>query len=275
MSEEYLTVIQWKDFKEFADIWFIKRLDETMNMIDEAVSKVLLLKKEGAGIPLVPLAPVLKMIEEHSWYHPVDINDINELDCCNACEAAYLKETGKYIENWACETGQGCLTRVVYDDGPEDYDDVPSADYLLADTYELFIVTTLVYALHAALAVVDLESAAVLLAHIKTCNAYHWYKPSAYLELIYQSTAASVEAMVTKEGYPSTDGQAAGQTYNFYKAKIDEIYAEDKRIYKDIEEEKEARAKDEAWGSAMKDISNLLKERYPDYPDFEDRIRYY
>ncbi len=220
-----LTIIKWKDFKDYADVWFKKELDDTKKMIDDALEKVQLLKKEHNKMPLVALVPVLDMIEKHFWYSPEDMCHGSVSEACDDCVSAFMRDTHKYAEEKTIDIALDMYTRVVYNE-PDDYVVVTSADYLLPDLYEQFIVSTLVYALNSAVAGMDLESAAVMLAYIKEHGQDLYYAESPYLDLVYRSTIAYVETMVIKEGFPGTDSNESDMIPPYYKAKIDEIYAE-------------------------------------------------
>ena len=162
-----LYTIKEKDFMDYARKWFAKELETVKAEIDDCLAKVQELKKNGDAYPQMVLLPICAIISTYRFDFTGIIDPDNDFgDYRDFIERDFVRETQQYTKNkdycYDENEENGHKTRIIYSDQPGDYDEWPSADFLVGEEYNDFVASVVTYALNAALAKSDLLSAAVI-----------------------------------------------------------------------------------------------------------------
>lgn len=186
-----LYTIKEKDFKKYAKRWFKKELQNTVKQIDNCLAKVQELKMAKDAYPQKVLLPMCDIISQYK-FELGRYKDFIERD--------FLRETQQYTKNNDyCDQDNDesyYKTRIIYSDQPGDYDDWPSADFIVSEEYDDFVASVVTYALNAALAKSDLLSAAVFSVYTERINFMYDDDPSD--ENSYHHAKDTVDTLLDK-----------------------------------------------------------------------------
>jgi hypothetical protein len=263
-EQKILYTIKKKDFLNYAEKWFQKELAKTVKQVDDCLAKVQELKEAGDAYPQKVLLPICDIISLYKFddtclYDPYYYSyyyyyrDFIEYD--------FVRETQQYTKNKDCcfneneESNQ--LTRIIFSNQPDDYEDWPSADYLVIDNYNEFVASVVKYALKAALAKSDILSAAII-------SGYTERVEFEYDEDDYNHAKDAVDALLDKT--PLFSDVQYDETN--LKAKNKEKVA--RLISKFIDMRCKARKKEAL--KKKKEAYELLKKTYPDYPEIAEKL---
>lgn len=254
--------IKNKDFLNYAEKWFQKELAKTVKQVDDCLAKVQELKEAGDAYPQRVLLPICDIISLYKFddtclydpdYYYYDYRDFIEYD--------FVRETQQYTKNKDCcfneneESNQ--LTRIFFSDKPDDYEDWPSADYVVIDNYNEFVASVVKYALKAALAKSDILSAAII-------SGYTERVEFEYDEDDYNYAKGVVDALLNNTPlfsdvqYDETNLKARNkENVSQLISKFISMRYEDRK--------KEALEK-------KKEAYELLKKTYSDYPEIAEKL---
>lgn len=261
-----LYTIKEKDFLDYARNWFKKDLANTERQIDNCLAKVQELKKAGDAYPQRALLPIYDIISFYKFDFTGIIDpDYDEGYYRDYIESDFVEETQLYTKNKDyCDPEPEInwnKTRIIYSDRPDDYDELPSADYLVSDEYNTFVASVVAYTLNAALAKSDLLSAAV----ISVCTErveFEYDDPSD--ENGYRHAKDTVDVLLDKTPlFPDVQNDETNLKAK-NREKVNNLITKLIQIELEEEKEKTLEQKQEAY--------ELLKKTYPDHPEFADKL---
>ena len=159
--------IKEDDFWNYAQKWFAKELEIATGKIDNCLAKVQELKVSGDEYPQRALLPICDIISTYKCEFTSIIDpDYDYGDYRDFIERDFVRETQQYTKNkdycYKKNEENWHKTRIIYSDQPGDYDEWPSADFMMGAEYNEFVASVVTYALNAALVKSDLLSAAVI-----------------------------------------------------------------------------------------------------------------
>ena len=254
--------IKKKDFLNYAEKWFQKELAKTVKQVDDCLAKVQELKEAGDAYPQRVLLPICDIISLYKFddtclydpdYFYYDYRDFIEYD--------FVRETQQYTKNKDCcfneneESNQ--LTRIFFSDKPDDYEDWPSADYVVIDNYNEFVASVVKYALKAALAKSDILSAAIISGYTERVEFEYDEDDFNYAKGVVDALLNNTP-LFSDVQYDETNLKARN------KEKVSQL------ISKFIGMRHEDRKKEAL--EKKKEAYELLKKTYPDYPEIAEKL---
>jgi len=265
LEPNVIYAIKEKDFRDYAKKWFAKELEKTVGRIDDCLAKVQELKKEGDAYPQRALLPICDIISTYRFNY-TGMLDYDYRYYRDFIEKDFIKETNLFIKNKDyCFNSDDDIydkTRIIYSDEPDDYDDLPAADFIVSDDYNDFVNSVVTYALNTALAKSDLLSAAVISVYTEKNEFMDDEVPSDENGDLHVKDTVDIlldkTPLFSDVQYDETNLKAKN------KEKVNQLISELMQMKWAEEREETLEKKQEAY--------ELLKRMYPDHLEFAYKL---